>query len=74
MSDSSELTHPFRELKAPAAARALPKLADRARAEEWGYEKFAHALLSTEVSRERRTAARDGSALRGSPPARRLCA
>jgi DNA replication protein DnaC len=26
------------------------KLADRARAEEWGYEKFAQALLSTEVS------------------------
>ena len=50
MSNSSELTHLFRELKAPAAARALPKLADRARAEEWSYEKFAQALLSTEVS------------------------
>jgi DNA replication protein DnaC len=50
MSQTSELTHLFRELKAPAAARALPKLADRARAEEWGYEKFAQALLSTEVS------------------------
>jgi hypothetical protein len=30
-----ELAHLFRALKAPAAARALPKLADRARAEEW---------------------------------------
>jgi DNA replication protein DnaC len=50
MSNSSELTHLFRELKAPAAARALPKLAERARQEEWGYEKFAQALLSTEVS------------------------
>src|SRR6202007_3336930 len=50
MSNSAELTHLFRELKAPAAARALPKLAERARAEEWGYEKFAQALLSTEVS------------------------
>src|ERR1700755_771095 len=50
MSNSSELTHLFRELKAPAAARALPKLAQRARAEEWSYEKFAQALLSTEVS------------------------
>jgi DNA replication protein DnaC len=50
MSNSSELAHLFRELKAPAAARALPKLADRARAEEWSYEKFAQALLSTEVS------------------------
>jgi DNA replication protein DnaC len=50
MSDSSELTHLFRELKAPAAARALPKLADRARTEEWTFERFAQALLSTEVS------------------------
>jgi DNA replication protein DnaC len=50
MSQTGELTHLFRELKAPAAARALPKLADRARAEEWSYEKFAQALLSTEVS------------------------
>lgn len=50
MSTTSELTHLFRELKAPAAARALPKLAERARVEEWSYEKFAQALLSTEVS------------------------
>jgi DNA replication protein DnaC len=50
MSNSSELAHLFRELKAPAAARALPKLAQRARVEEWSYEKFAQALLSTEVS------------------------
>src|SRR5438874_756868 len=49
MSNSSELTHLFRELKAPAAARALPKLTERARAEEWSYERFAQALLSTEV-------------------------
>jgi DNA replication protein DnaC len=49
MSDRSELAHLFRELKAPAAARTLPKLAERARAEEWSYEKFAQALLSTEV-------------------------
>lgn len=31
MSKTSELTHLFRTLKAPAAARAAPKLADRAR-------------------------------------------
>ena len=49
MSNTSELTHLFRELKAPAAARALPKLTERARAEEWSFEKFAQALLSTEV-------------------------
>src|SRR5881227_1635460 len=46
----SELAHLFRALKAPAAARALPKLADRARQEQWSYERFAEALLSTEVA------------------------
>jgi hypothetical protein len=47
---ASELAHLFRALKAPAAARALPALADRAREEQWSYERFAEALLSTEVS------------------------
>lgn len=45
---TTELAHLFRQLKAPAAARALPKLADRARAEEWSYEQFAAVLLKTE--------------------------
>jgi len=45
----TELAHLFRALKAPAAARALPKLADRARAEEWSYEHFAATLLKTEI-------------------------
>src|SRR5213075_332920 len=47
---ASELAHLFRALKAPAAARAMPRLADRAREEAWSYERFAEALLSTEVS------------------------
>jgi DNA replication protein DnaC len=47
---TSELAHLFRALKAPAAARALPKLAERAREESWGYERFAEALLQTEVA------------------------
>ena len=47
---TSELAHLFRALKAPAAARALPKLADRAREEQWSYERFVEALLATEVS------------------------
>jgi DNA replication protein DnaC len=46
---STELAYLFRALKAPAAARALPKLADRARQEEWTFEAFAAALLKTEV-------------------------
>jgi DNA replication protein DnaC len=50
MSAASELAHLFRALKAPAAARALPKLAERARAEQWSYEHFAQALLETEAS------------------------
>src|SRR5271166_6693873 len=37
-------------MKSSAAAKALPKLAERARAEEWSYERFAQALLSTETS------------------------
>jgi DNA replication protein DnaC len=49
MNASSELAHLFRALKAPAAARALPKLADRARSEDWSYEQFAAALLKTET-------------------------
>src|SRR2546421_5261636 len=47
---ASELAHLFRALKAPAAARALPVLADRAREQQWSYERFADILLGTEVS------------------------
>src|SRR3954452_8346392 len=46
---TSELAHLFRALKAPAAARALPKLADRAREEDWSFEQFAATLLKTEI-------------------------
>ena len=53
MSQGAELAHLFRALKAPGAARALPKLAERAREGEWSYERFAEALLATELqSRE----------------------
>jgi len=50
MTKTAELTHLFRALKAPAAARAVPKLAERAREEEWSHERFLEAVLSTEVS------------------------
>ncbi len=50
MTKTSELQHLFRALKAPAAARAAPKLAERAREEEWGYERYLEAVLSTEVA------------------------
>lgn len=50
MSSETELAHLFRALKAPAAAGAFGKLADRARADEWTYERFTEALLSTEVA------------------------
>lgn len=50
MTKTSELGHLFRALKAPAAARALPKLAERARTEEWSHERFLEAVLSTEVA------------------------
>src|SRR5919204_2299164 len=47
---ASELAHLFRALKAPAAARALPRLAERAREQGWSYEHFAEVLLGAEVS------------------------
>jgi len=50
VSKTSELAHLFRALKAPAAARALPALAERAREEAWSYERFAEMLLGTEVA------------------------
>ena len=46
----AELAHLFRALKAPAAARALSMLADRARKQSWAYERFAEILLCTEVN------------------------
>jgi DNA replication protein DnaC len=48
VSKSAELAYLFRAMKAPAAARALPKLADRARSEEWSYERFLETVLQTE--------------------------
>src|SRR6202050_4718545 len=50
MTKHAELAHLFRALKAPAAARSLGAIADRAREEAWSYERFAEVLLGTEVS------------------------
>src|SRR6202011_4871161 len=50
MTKQAELAHLFRALKAPAAARALPALAERAGEEAWSYERFAEILLGTEVA------------------------
>lgn len=50
MSEQAELAHLFRQMKAPTAAEAMPALAERAREQEWSYEQFTEALLSTEVS------------------------
>jgi DNA replication protein DnaC len=50
MSHESELAHLFRVMKMPAAARSQAKLADRARQEDWSYERFLQALLSTETA------------------------
>ena len=49
-SSTTELAHLFRALKAPAAGRAFPALADRAREEAWSYERFLEVLLGAEVS------------------------
>lgn len=50
MTKTSELAHIFRALKAPAAARAMPKLAERAREEQWSHERFLEAVLSSEIA------------------------
>jgi DNA replication protein DnaC len=50
MTKTTELHHIFRTLKAPADPRPTPKLADRAREEQWSYERFLEAVLSTEVA------------------------
>jgi DNA replication protein DnaC len=50
MSSTSELAHIFRALKAPAAARAMGKLAERAREESWSHERFLEAVLSSELA------------------------
>jgi DNA replication protein DnaC len=50
MSTTSELSHIFRAMKGPAAARAMPRLAERAREESWSHERFLEAVLSTEIS------------------------
>jgi DNA replication protein DnaC len=50
MTGTSELLHLFRALKAPAAARALPKLSERAREESWSHERLLEAVLSTEIA------------------------
>ena len=41
------LGHVFRTLEAPGAARALLKLADRTRQEDWSFERFAAAAEPT---------------------------
>ena len=70
MSKTAELAHLFRALKAPAAARALPALGERAREEDWSYERFAEACSAPRSPLETATAARPGSRQRGSRPAR----
>ena len=70
MSKTSELTHLFRCLKAPAAARAAPNLAKRARDEDWSHERFLEAVLSTEVA-SRESHGGEGRIKRARFPARK---
>ena len=70
MSKTSELAHLFRSLKAPAAARATPKLAERAREEERSHERFLEAVLSREVA-SRESHGGEGRIKRARFPARK---
>jgi hypothetical protein len=69
---TSELVHLFRALKAPAAARALPALAERAREESWSYEVPASAALKRgfRKGQPRRGAQDQGRPLPGTKDAR----
>ena len=47
---STELAFLTRALKAPTLREAVPRLAERARAESWSHEEFLAACLQREVS------------------------
>ena len=47
---TAEITFLTRALKAPALREAVPRLAERARAESWSHEEFLTACLQREVS------------------------
>jgi DNA replication protein DnaC len=47
---SSDIAYLCRALKAPSMARAIERLAERARAEEWTHEEFLAACLEREVA------------------------
>lgn len=68
MSATSELAHLFRALKAPAAARAMPTLAERAREESWSHERFLEAVLSTEIASRESHGGTSGAACRKADP------
>ncbi len=70
MSKTSELAHIFRALKTPAAARAIPKLASRAREESWSHERFLEACSRPRSPRASPTVARTASRPRASRPER----
>jgi DNA replication protein DnaC len=47
---ASELAYLTRALKAPTLREAVPRLAERARAESWSHEEYLAACLQREVS------------------------
>ncbi len=50
MRPSSDIAHLCRALKAPSMARAVERLAERARQEDWTHEEFLAACLQREVA------------------------
>ena len=59
-----------RALKAPALREAVPRLADRARAEGWSHEEYLLACLQREVAARESHGGEAASVPPGSPPAR----
>ena len=67
MTKTSELAHLFRTLKAPAAARATPKLAERARSEAWSHERSVRKQVIEHLGQLDFCHARENVVLLGPP-------
>ena len=68
---SAEVAFVTRALKAPTLREAVPRLAERARAEGWSHEEYLLACLQREVAAREAHGGEGGYAPPGSRPASR---
>jgi DNA replication protein DnaC len=67
---TADLAYLCRALKAPSLAKAVDRLAERARTESWTHEEFLAACLEREVAARQSNGGELPSAPPGSRPAR----